>query len=202
MRKLCLILLSLSACHNDAAEEGVVDAASEPQQALVTNAAVGSSAPDPAQLQAMVKQAMATVLPDAKAARYRNLHAGTGGAACGEVAAGSTAFRPFVVTPNAIAVVAATPAIAFEDPSDIFADAWIRWCATPDDLRRLGPVLQQAAASNVIETIPNPEIPPPGEPALPPPTPADTQPPPAAVAQPAPRPEIDSFFNSVKRQGE
>lgn len=201
MRKLCLILLSLSACHNDGTGEGAGDAASEPQQALVPETGLPSTAPNPAQLQAMVKRAMAAVLPDAKAARYRNLHAGTGGAACGEVSAGSTPFRPFVVTPNAIAVVAATSAIAFEDPSDIFADAWIRWCATPDDLRRLGPVLQQAAASNVIETIPNPEIPPPGEPALPPPTPADT-PPPRAAAQPAPRPEIDSFFNSVQRQGE
>ena len=201
MRKICLILLSLAACQKDAGEEAATQAADQ-QQALLPSDGLPNTAPDPAQLQALVTRAIAAVVPNPKTARYRNVRQGAGGSACGDIAEGSGIFRPFVVTPEAMALVAATPTIAYDDPDDIFADAWIRWCATPEELRRIGPALKQVAESNVVETVPDPHIPLPGETDLPPPTPADRPPPPPVAAKAGPPPAIDSFFNSVQRQGE
>jgi hypothetical protein len=95
-----------------------------------------------------------------------------------------------------VAVVASGPRIAYEDPNDFLADAWIRWCATPEELEALGPAIQ-AAAAKAASTDPSlniaePEIPLP-EPAAPPPEAPRAKPP------PPPPPQIDSFFNSVQR---
>lgn len=145
-----------------------------------------------ANVQALIDKAMPAVLPDAKSAQYRGVHAGAGGAACGEVSARTThGFVPFVVTPAAVAVVGTTPKIAYEDPSDFLADAWIRWCATPDELRNVASVVQKAkpdALGNIA--IPAPDVPG-AVPAAPP------EAPPARTSAPAPPPQIGSFFNSV-----
>jgi hypothetical protein len=146
-----------------------------------------------ANVQALIDKAMPAVLPDAKTAQYRGVHAGAGGAACGEVSARTThGFVPFVVTPAAVAVVGTSPKIAYEDPSDFLADAWIRWCATPDELRNVASVVQKAkpdALGNLAMPVPD----------VPGAVPSGV-PPEAAPAKPSaapPPPQIGSFFNSV-----
>jgi hypothetical protein len=165
-----------------------------------------------ARIEALISQAIPGVLQNAKDAQYRNVRAGVGGAACGEVAPKPAkgkplVFLPFVVTADSVALVAASPRIAFEDPADMMADAWVRWCATPEELERIRPQLQQAARSsaNEVSAVEAPPFDPsiPDVPVLPPPT-IDKSPAPAAKAPPpappAPPPQIDSFFNSVQRR--
>jgi hypothetical protein len=147
-------------------------------------------------VQALIDRAMPAALPDAKTAQYRNVRPGAGGAACGEVSGKTTkGFVPFVITPAAVAIVGTSPRVAFEDPSDFLADAYIRWCATPEELRGVAPAIQQAKADpgpgNLA--VPAPEVPLP----VPAPAPADAKP--AKPVAPPPPPQIGSFFNSVQR---
>ncbi|TFI57997.1 hypothetical protein E2493_12435 [Sphingomonas parva] len=194
---IATLLLLLAACGDrtpDSAGEGA--AAAQPPGADLP----GAAGDDAARIQALVDRGMAKE-PGARAARYRNLRAGVGGAACGEVALGGAPFRPFVVTPEAIAVIAAEPAIAFEDPSDFAADAWIRWCATPEELAALGPQLKRRAAAQVgaetnLTATAADELPPLVPEGPPAPPAEEAAPKPAAKAPP---PQIDSFFNSVQR---
>jgi hypothetical protein len=208
MKKLLPILLLLASCNNQAGED---DAAAEGGAAEAGGAlpAAVPAGEDMVALQAKVSRAMATALPDAGTAEYRALRTGAGGAACGEVATqgkGGGVFRPFVVTPDGLAVVAAGPAIAWSDPDDFVADAYIRWCASPEELQRLAPQLQSAAANSAAAAVPagdEPDLPlPPVREELPvaaPPPPAAEPAPPPARKKAAPPPQIDSFFNSVDR---
>jgi hypothetical protein len=186
------------AATGNAADSGVT-AAGDQANALIANLSASAGQDDPARLQALVAQAMPAAISDAKDALYRNVRGGAGGAVCGEVAekpAGRAApvFRPFIVNPDGIAVVSPTPKLALTDPNDFVADAWIRWCASPEELQKLAPQLHKAGASpstpaNSAEAFapsPAPDLPPP-----PPPTPP--QPP----AKP-PSTSVDSFFNSVQ----
>ncbi|HEY0414103.1 MAG TPA: hypothetical protein VGD66_13280 [Allosphingosinicella sp.] len=196
------ILLLLSAC--GAQPEAGNDAAAAPAGAQdpLANLQLADPAAEAARLQALVAQAMPAALRDAKDARYRNVRAGAGGSACGEVAAkGSGVFRPFVVTPEGVAVVGETPHIAFEDPTDFLADAYIRWCASPEELERVAPEIRRAgagaAALNQVDAAAPPPLMPPetATPEAPPPKAA-----PARPAAPPPPPQIDSFFNSVQHK--
>jgi hypothetical protein len=195
-----LLLLSLAGCQQrgaagqtDASETGAVPSDEELLRGIG----------DPGRIQALIERAMSTI-PDAASARYRNVRPGAGGAACGEVSLKSTPFRPFVVTPEAVAVIAATPTLAFNDPADIAADAWIRWCATPEELERLPPRLTDPVLPTLdadANGAAPAELPIPS--AVPEPTAAaPAPPPPSAAAKKAPPPEIDSFFNSVQRSGD
>jgi len=209
MRKWLLILLILSSC----GKKAPVDEPTGPDGGSLLPANLADSAlpDDSAKAQALIERAMPAALKDPKAAQYRNVRAGAGGSACGEVALKAGApFMPFVVNPDAIAVVGSRPQIAWEDPDDFLADAWIRWCATPEELAKLRPRLEKAANA----PIPSPAeagagaIPPPLDPAIlaaePPPPPSTTASPvPAPRAKPAPpppTPRIDSFFNSVQHK--
>jgi len=205
MRKWLLILFILSSC----GKKAPVDEPATPDggSLLPANMAESAAPDDSAQVQALIDRAMPAALKDPKAAQYRNLRAGAGGSACGEVAVkAGAAFVPFVVNPDGIAVVGTRPQIAWEDPDDFLADAWIRWCATPEELAKLRPRFEKAA---------NVPIPDPGNAAaaiLPPldsPIPAAAPPPPPAPEKPAsppkpapppPTPRIDSFFNSVQHK--
>ena len=202
MRILLPILLVLTVGCGDRNAGGEEGAAGADSEAAALAAAAEAAAPDPARLQALVERAMAT-LPGGARAKYRNVRAGSNGAACGEVALQSPLFRPFVVSPQAFAIVAAGPAIAFEDPADPAADAWIRWCATPEDLLALEPRLRAAeAAAPAVDG--NLLAPPPLDLQLPEaaaPPPRDAPAPPRKDA-PAPPQQIDSFFNSVQRPGQ
>ena len=209
MKKLLPILALLASCNSQAEEE---NAAAE--TSLGNTAAAPAGLPggqDMAALQAKVMRAMAVGLPGADSAEYRNLRPGTGGSACGEVATQAKGaagiFRPFVVTPDGLAVVAAEPSIDWEDPDDFVADAYIRWCASPEELQRLAPQLQAAAAKSAAAMTPpedDADLPLPpvregaDEESPPPPEPVPT-PPPSKKAKPAPPPQIDSFFKSVQR---
>jgi hypothetical protein len=102
-------------------------------------------------------------------------------------------------------VVAATAKLAYDDPGDFVADAWIRWCASPEELQKLAPELRRAAgdpasapmnslapaADGDVSAVP--DVPPPAAPAPAPPRPA-------APAKPPPPANVESFFNSVQHK--
>jgi hypothetical protein len=178
--------------------------------AAAANAALANSAEpaadEAARIQALIAKAMPGAIADAADAQYRNLRLGAGGAACGEVAskpAGRAApvFRPFVINPDGYAVVAASPKLAFDDPGDFVADAWIRWCATPEELQKLAPELHRAAADpaaapmNAIGAGADTPVPD----AAPPPAPPSS-PPQARPSNPPPPARVDSFFNSIQHK--
>lgn len=204
MKKWTLILLLLAGCGAKDTEETEGNALGVPE-GLTAPLPAGPPGQDPAALQALIDRAMATTLPNAKDAQYRNLRPGTAGAVCGEVSVPGPKqapgpFRLFVVTSDAVAIVAEGATIDYDDAEDAFADAWLRWCATPDELQALSTRLQSAAdnaaadnAAMAIPEVPLPDLP---TDALP------QDPEPAAKAkrtEPPPPPQIDSFFNSVDR---
>lgn len=204
------IALLLAGC--DSSKSGVepVDnealAAGAAANAALANVIVPADPNDPARLQGIIAQAMPAAIPDAKDAQYRGVRAGAGGSVCGEVAAkpagrAKPVFRTFVINPDGMAVVAATPKLAFNDPTDFVADAWVRWCASPEELQRLAPQLREAASNpasipmgNVDAGAPGavPDVPPEAAPAPPPAKAAPSRPPPPA--------KVDSFFNSVQHK--
>jgi hypothetical protein len=195
-----LPVLLLAAC----GAKGEGNAETDAQNDLLANLQLVDRNADPARLQALIDETMPAALGNAKDAQYRNVRAGAGGAVCGEVSSAKQPFLPFVITPAKLALVGASPQIQFADPSDLLADAYVRWCATPEELSRIGPQLHQAASdpanitmSQVTAAIP---APPPPE-AAEVPTAAPSPAPKAAPAKPAPPPQdIDSFMNSVARK--
>ncbi|MEA3001083.1 MAG: hypothetical protein QOH04_1803 [Sphingomonadales bacterium] len=197
MRYATILLIPLlAAC----GARGAANAETDAQNDLLANLQLVDSNADPARLQALIDETMPAVLADAKDAQYRNVRAGAGGAVCGEVSSAKQPFLPFVITPAKIALVGSSPQIQFADPSDLLADAYVRWCATPEELSRIGPQLHQAASdpANITMsqvTAATPPPPPPeaadAPPAAPPPAPK------ATPARPAPPQDIDSFMNSV-----
>ncbi|HEX8525476.1 hypothetical protein [Allosphingosinicella sp.] len=208
MKKMCLILLLLSACGQEGSEGSAEsDGMRAEEQAVADGLADPTGVTDPAQLQALVAGAMAAAIPGAKDLQYRNVRPGSAGAVCGEVAkpgakGGTGPFLPFVVNPDSVALVGTTPAIAYDDPADPLGDAWLRWCASAEELQAIaqrmrveGPAKAEAlVAPPPIEPI---DLEPAGMPG------AAQQPPPSAVPpadrKPPPPPQIDSFFNSVDR---
>ena len=151
---------------------------------------------------------------------YQNVRSGPMGAVCGEVdsqgANGKrSGFRPFVIAPDGFPLISTTPQIMFHDPEDMFPDAYIRWCASPEEMERIAAVVarRDAVAAGgapgddpdpALDPLLIPEPPPPPivEPA--PPAPATRTAPRAPEAQPtksgeATSPEQDSFFRSVVR---
>ncbi|MEA3062162.1 MAG: hypothetical protein QOJ94_1943 [Sphingomonadales bacterium] len=198
---IILSLLLLGAC----GAKGEGNAEAEAQNDLLANLQLVDRNADPARLQALIDETMPAALGNVRGAQYRNVRAGAGGAVCGEVSSANQPFLPFVITPAKIALVGSTPQIQFADPSDLLADAYVRWCATPEELDRIGPQLHQAVSdpanitmSQVTAAAPPPVPPPPGgaEPPAAAPPPAAK----AAPARPAPPQDIDSFMNSVARK--
>src|SRR4051794_1532845 len=197
---IILPLLLLAAC----GAKGEGNAETEAQNDLLANLQLVDANADPVRLQALIDETMPAVLANAKDAQYRNVRAGAGGAVCGEVSSAKQPFLPFVITPAKIALVGSSPQIQFADPSDLLADAYVRWCATPQELDRIGPQVRQAASDPANVTMSQ-------LPAAPPPLPPETDsanvaapapPAKAAPVKPAPPPpqDIDSFMNSVARK--
>lgn len=209
MKKMCLILLLLAACGSgeDGQDSAGSDAMRAEEQAVAAGLADPLGTPDPAQLQALVARAMAIAMPTAKELQYRAVRPGSAGAVCGEVAtAGSGAaagpFLPFVVTPEGGAILGTTPAIPYDDPADPLGDAWLRWCASAEELQAIAERMRTEGPAKAAAL----EMPPPIEPIdLEPAQPTLVQqpqppaPPPERKAPPPPPPAIDSFFNSVQR---
>ena len=195
-----LILLLLAGCDAGAERE----AAAPPSGASPAgreSSSKASPAEQAAQIQQRAERALAAILADPAGARYSDLRAGAAGALCGRVedrqAGGrSDGSRPFVVTPEGVAVLSATAEVMFTDPEDLFPDFYIRWCASPDELRRIGP---RIAAAPLPETVPAEVLTGPTEGAPLPPAAAEV----AKAAPPAAPPPVeeDSFSRAVLRNG-
>ena len=181
MKRVFVILLLLAGCDSEpeaaAPNNPAPAAASETEEAMPAGAEVAA-------IQQRIQQALVPMLQDSATARYSNLRNGSAGAACGNVDdklpdGSRSGFRPFVITPEGVAVVSPAARVAFDDAGDIVSDFYIRWCASPEELARLGPELAARAASPVeVPPLP-PEIA-----ALPPPEPT-AEIPPAPAAAPA-----------------
>ncbi len=193
MKRLVSLSLLLAAGCGPQTDQGNEQTAAI-EEDLLAGLQSNSAAQDETRIKALIERAMASAVPNAATARYRNIRAGVGGAACGEVAADSknAPFRPFVVTPEAVAIVGATPAIKFNDPSDFLADAWVRWCATPEELKQVAAELARAPKPSSDDLIPAAR----NGMAVAAPAPAAVPP---AAAEPAPQTNIDSFTASVRR---
>lgn len=202
-----LALLLVTACDRlpgRGGAEAEANAAGDP----LANLQISDRNADPAHIQALIAQAMPAALPGAKDPHYVNVRAGVGGAVCGEVSAAGEPARPFIITPDAIAIVATEPKLRFTDPTDFAADAHVRWCATPEELRGIQAEIRRAAAdpANIAMTptaTPTASTVGAGAPAPPPPDAAPEPPASHAVpAKAAPAPaagDIDSFANAVRR---
>lgn len=204
MRFVFASLLLLAACGSQSNEA----ANSKAEPSLNELGVVMPGAPDPAQLQAQASRALSSVLLSPKDARYSDIRAGTAGAVCGEVDSKQEngrfgGPRPFVVTAEGVAMVSPATRIRFGDPSDLFPDFYIRWCATPEELAKLGPAVAREEPPLDLPAENAASLP---EPA---PLPPATEPPPAPELQPkaAPAPKApakgtqeDSFFNAVIRK--
>ena len=151
-----------------------------------------------ARLRARAAAALIMVLPGAVGAAYANVRSGSAGAICGEVDAGNAlGSRPFVVTPTGAAMLSPTSELRLEDPDDPFPDLYMQYCASAEELLRLG---ERMAGIRPPGAVPSPpvsgEIPLPGDDSvradgveeLPPPQESGRR-----------RPADDTFFNSVLR---
>jgi hypothetical protein len=208
MRKAFALLLLLSACGSKPDQSG--NSKAEPSLNELGVRLPGAPAPE--QLQAQAERGLAGVLLDPKDARYSNIRAGSAGAVCGEVDSRQENGRfgrprPFAVTAEGVAVVSPTTRIRFGDPADLFPDFYIRWCATPEELAKLGPAVAteepplDAPQDNAAAMTETSAPPPAAEPPPPPPPEPKAQPKeaPAPSAPPKGRDE-DSFFNAVIRK--
>ena len=196
------ISLALAGCDSSGGGGGG-DVADEPapEFELATGSAA-MSAEALAQLRARVDAAMRGVLLRPLSANYTNLRNGASGSVCGQVAEGAEgAPRPFLVTPDGNGFVSATPALALNDPDDAFPDLYMQYCATAEELSRMGRSLETmvpAPGSAVPPAIPMPPVAQgeeEGEVDVTEPGP----PPPPARPRARPRGNDDSFFNSVWR---
>jgi hypothetical protein len=154
MRWLAALLL-LSACGSKS-DEG--RSGGEATPAGLEGLAPEAAALSPEQLQAKAAAAVGAI---AKEPRFSDLKAGPLNSVCGHVDSklpnGKYAgFRPFLVTPEGVAVISTTPRIMFDDPADPFPDLYIRWCATPEEMQTIGP----AIARNAEVPPPPVELPP------------------------------------------
>ena len=151
-----------------------------------------------ARLRARAMAALGTVLPAAATAAYANLRIGLEGTICGEVDAGDAlGRRPFVVTPGGAAMLSTTSELRLEDPNDPFPDLYMRYCASTDELLRLGERMEGLQPPATLPVPALDEVPVPAD---------DTYgadivdaPPPAPNEPKQSRPADDSFFNSVLR---
>jgi hypothetical protein len=210
MRRFFALLL-LIGC--DSRSEQEAQAGSAPRPALPDGGqplpADGSASAS--QIEERARASLAAIIADPGAMRFANLRAGTAGSVCGDVDArqadGQKAVRPFVVTPEGVAVVSTTAQLKMDDPEDPFPDFYIRWCATPAELARLQPNMIGGETLGLGAPPPElPDVPPdlPGDlPVLPPLPPEEPAPAAQVRVNPPSRPPAptsdDSFFNAVAR---
>ncbi len=182
--------------------------------------AANQAAADPAALEARAAAALVGALHDPASARYSNIRAGSGNAVCGDVDSKQpdgkySGFRPFAVSPEGVGVVSRTTTVMFNDPSDLFPDFYIRYCASPEELENLGgrvargdPALTTPIDEQTLNSVaPAPELPTtiPADPPQPAPAANAPEPPrrePPATAAPSGTGEEDSFLKAVKRPTE
>lgn len=208
MRFLVAILgfcLALAGCGSD--RSGAAD-----NQAAAPSAEPAAGAQAPAQdLAPRVLAAMAALLPDPGSALYPNLREGSAGSVCGAVALRQpngthAAPVPFVVTPEGVALISATPHLAWDAVEDPFPPAYARWCATPEELEAMRAQIAAAPPPPPAEDPPPADVDMPEEPAPPPPPRAQPKASPPPPAQPPVTPWSGpsdpndvSFTNAVRR---
>ncbi|MFL6862646.1 MAG: hypothetical protein ACJ8DZ_06580, partial [Allosphingosinicella sp.] len=146
MRSWLPLLLAAGLCACDRLPGGHGNESGAAAEDPTANLQVVDRNADPAHIRDLIARAMPAALGGARDPRYANLRAGVGGAACGEVSAAGEPARPFIVTPDAVAIVAEAPKLRFADPGDFAADAWVRWCATPEELAAIQAEIKRAAA--------------------------------------------------------
>ena len=194
---LAAAALLAAGCDSDGGPAGTGSAeGAAGAESVSTNASLSPEAA--ARLRARAIAALGTVLPAAATAAYANVRSGLEGAICGEVDAGDAlGRRPFVVTPSGAVMLSTTSELRLEDPNDPFPDLYMQYCASPEELVRLG---ERMEGMPPPATIPNPaldEVP----------VPVDDNegaeigdaPPPAPNEPNQRRPADDSFFNSLLR---
>jgi hypothetical protein len=208
---LLLPLLALAACEGK--EEQPASSARQPVPADLDVAPTVASA---AELETKARTAVSAAVLDPGSAVYQNLRPGSAGSVCGEVNSKSEngkpqGFRPFVVSPEGVAVVSSAAGIMWDEPADLYPDFYIRYCAPPQELPALArKMAERTAAAQPPE---EPEVMPKLPDDIPlPPVPAPEPPPAVEAAPPAPRLKArpsaptsgneDSFFNAVMRPAE
>lgn len=202
VKRLGVLTLALLAAACDRNEEQPVDAGISP--ARPASAPQLTAADAERMLRDKAAAGLRAILPDPDDARYTDLRAGTAGAVCGRIDTEQpdgkrSGPRPFVVTPDGVAVISLTPTLMLNDPEDLFPDYYIRWCATPAELATLEVTSELNMAAPDIEMPPElaelADPPGPSEPLAPRETTA------AAPESPAPAPSsnLESFSKAVIR---
>lgn len=203
-----LALLVVAGCDSNR------DAVPEGESGSPMLPAAANAPPPPAEgaarAEERAKAALGVILVDPESARFAEVRSGTAGSVCGLVDSkqGDGKYagpRPFVVTPEGVAVISAAPRVMFDDPEDVFPDFYIRWCASPAELRTIGP---RVALTDRIETdlevgdigdlIEVPEAGLPVEPPAPPDSKSAAAP--AVAAANPPGRDQDSFSSVVLRK--
>lgn len=205
--QLSIALALVAGCDSRGGES--MDAAPEGQAPAAAGALPAQGGDPVAQAQQRAVAALSILLPDARSARYAEVRAGTAGAVCGTVDAKQadgkySGPRPFVVSPEGVAVVSTTPLVNFDDPEDVFPDYYIRWCATPAELRTIGPrIALPEAPPPTVDDIPEllesdiADAAAPAEPPQPLPEPPKAK---AKASAPPAAPGDDSFSSAVLRE--
>jgi hypothetical protein len=197
-------VLLLSGCGDDGpAADGNVSAAEAAEAAnLMAGLPTGTLTPE--QIRARIQSALRPMVIEPETARLAHVRAGAAGSVCGEVdskqpGGARGGFRPFVITPDGVAVISPAPRVMFDDPADLFPDFYMRWCASPQELATLPTQIANTAAPAVPDVpvdpaaIPDPLL---NETVAAPPLPS--APPPAAAVPPA-KADSDDFLRSVVR---
>ena len=206
VKRLLPVLLMLAGCDSRPPAEETAEV--DPSELMPD-----LSAQDPRRVQQRIDRAFAGTLAETL---FTDVRATPLGSICGYVddkdkQGRYKGRRPFLITPDGLPLVSTSPRIMFEIADDIFPDFYIRWCATPEEMRRIGPLI--AARDSAAAAAPEPFAP---DLMLPGPLPAETAEP-APVPPPPPKKEeekakpsgetpdrqaadADSFFNAVIRK--
>jgi hypothetical protein len=175
-----------------------------------SSGAADATGPDEAaRLEAHVRAALTGVIPNPDAARFSRLRDGVRGAICGEVEVGRPrTLHPFIVVPDGTALVSPSPTLRIDDAGNRFADLYVRYCATVEEMARmaesqndLGPAAEIAPPG--AEAVPVPPAAPFDDDALmpvPEDLPSEPQDPDRSRdPEPPRRGDDDSFFNAIVR---
>ena len=151
-KKRLLAILLLSACDSQTSPPSTAKEEAARQVAALEASIAAGTAQDPSGLAGRANAALAGFLTDPGSARYFDVRSGSGNSICGQVESkqpdsASTGFRPFVVTPEGVGIISDTTQIGFGSPGDLFPDFYIRYCATPEELARLGPEIAKGESS-------------------------------------------------------
>jgi len=151
-QRILSVLLALTGCGS-----AVPTHRTDPDSTVAANENSTTSSPPAAELQRRAIEALRQVLPDQASVRYSNVRSGSGNSVCGAVTLTRTGSadapqRLFVITPGGGAILSTAASVNFADPLDTFVDAYIRWCATPEELLAVQENLQFSVTERPAES--------------------------------------------------